>query len=119
MFNQVKKRKGQVSIIDKSLCSLVAGVFGSLIGNPADLVLIRMQNDLNLPLSDRRNYRHIFEAFQRIARDEGVKSLWNGSIATICRTSAMNLGMMVTFDEAKERINHKTQTTDALSTRLM
>jgi hypothetical protein len=31
----------------------------------------------------------------------------------------MNLGMMVSFDEARERINKFTNTKDLLSTRLM
>lgn len=63
---------------------------------------------MNLPASERRNYKHFFDAFYQIIRKEGILYLWNGCIATICRTSAMNVGMMVTFDEVKEILNHKT-----------
>lgn len=35
-----------------------AGALGSLIGNPADLALLRMQADGSLPLSQRRHYKY-------------------------------------------------------------
>ena len=39
--------------------SLASGFLASFVGNPADLALVRMQNDSNLILSERRNYRNV------------------------------------------------------------
>ena len=36
----------------------VAGALGSLVGNPADLALLRMQADGILPLVQRRHYKY-------------------------------------------------------------
>jgi len=62
----------------KIYSSLLAGGIGSIVGTPADLVLIRMQSDSTLPPEQRRNYKNIFDAFGRIVRDEGVLSCWKG-----------------------------------------
>lgn len=39
-------------------CLQVAGALGSLVGNPADLALLRMQADGVLPLVQRRHYKY-------------------------------------------------------------
>lgn len=90
-----------------------------MIGNPADLALVRFQSDATLPPDQRRNYKHVFDALGRIIKEEGVISLWRGSTPTVLRAMAMNLGMLGPYDEVKERINHYTQTKDLQSTRLL
>ncbi len=36
--------------------------------------------------------------------------LWRGLVPTICRAMSLNLGMLTTFDETRERINKYTCT---------
>lgn len=45
--------------------------------------------------------------------------LWRGVVPTICRAMSMNLGMLTSFDETKERLNKYTNTENLLSTRLI
>jgi solute carrier family 25 oxoglutarate transporter 11 len=75
-----------------------------MFGTPADLVLIRMQSDQTLPLDQRRNYKNVFDAFSRIIREEGLLSCWKGAAPTVVRAMALNLGMLVSYDESKERL---------------
>jgi len=56
----------------KVYSSLFAGGIASLLGTPADLVLIRMQSDATLPPELRRNYSNVISAFFKISREEGV-----------------------------------------------
>jgi solute carrier family 25 oxoglutarate transporter 11 len=84
---------------------MTAGLIASFIGNPADLALIRMQADSALPLAERRNYTNVVNAFSRIAKEEGVTTLWRGSVTTMVRATFLNLGMLAPYDEAKERLN--------------
>lgn len=63
-----------------------------------------MQADTMLPVEDRRNYTSFFNAFSRIAREEGVTSLWRGSVSTMLRACAMNVSMLVTYDTVKESL---------------
>jgi solute carrier family 25 oxoglutarate transporter 11 len=90
-----------------------------LIGNPADLCLVRFQADGSLPVDQRRNYKNVFDAMGRIVKEEGLLTLWRGSGSTIARAMSMNLGMLAPFEEAKDRINAYTGTKDTVSTRLM
>ncbi len=84
--------------------SLLAGGIGSIFGTPADLVLIRMQSDSTLPLENRRNYKNFFDAFSRIVNEEGILSCWKGATPTVVRAMSLNLGMLVSYDESKERL---------------
>lgn len=63
-----------------------------------------MQSDETLPLEQRRNYKHFFDAASRIVKEEGFLSLWKGATPTVVRAMSLNLGMLVAYDEAKERL---------------
>ncbi len=80
-----------LSTFQKTYCSLTAGAIGSFIGNPFDLVLVRIQSDSTLPEAERRNYKSVFDAMNRIIKQEGVTSLWNGVSPTIMRAMALNM----------------------------
>lgn len=104
LFEKVKREQGSVNFTNKFLISVAAGFFGALVGNPCDLVLVRFQSDATLPAAERRNYRGLGDAFARIVKDEGFFSLWKGSVPTIMRALALNIVMLTSNDEIKERI---------------
>jgi solute carrier family 25 oxoglutarate transporter 11 len=70
----------------------MAGFIGSLFANPADLVLIRMQNDTTLKPEERRNYKNVVDAFSRIIREEGLLALWRGCTPSVIRAIFTNMG---------------------------
>ena len=84
--------------------SLLAGGIGSIVGTPADLILIRMQSDSTLPIEKRRNYKNVFDAFRRIVSEEGFLSLWKGCTPTVVRAMSLNLGMLYSYDASKEKL---------------
>ncbi len=75
--NQTKSKESVKIIIisedltffQKAYCASFAGFVGSLVGNPADLALIRMQADARLPEAERRNYTSVGNAFARITKE--------------------------------------------------
>ncbi len=93
--------------MEKACCSLVAGSIGSFIGTPFDLVLVRMQADnrAGIPEDQKRNYKNVFDAFIRISKNEGVRNLWTGGVITMCRACSLNMSMLVSYDESKERLS--------------
>ena len=119
LFGNYQKKHGEVPFAIKSTFGLTAGFIGSLVGNPADLILIRLQSDSTLPEAQRRNYRNFSDAFGRIIKEEGIVTLWKGATPTVIRAMALNLGMLGPFDEFKERLNNYFGTKDKLQTRLM
>lgn len=118
LFNNYKEKHGDVNIQMKSVFGVTAGFVGALVGNPADLILIRLQSDATLPEAQRRNYTGFGNAFSRIVKEEGVLSLWRGSFPTIIRAVVLNFGMLGPFDEVKEKLNKWKGTKDTMSTRL-
>jgi len=95
---------GNLTALQKIGASLFAGAVGSFVGNPCDLALVRMQSDGTLPLAERRNYKNVFDAFRRIVTEEGVTACWNGATPTILRAMSLNVAMLVSYDESKERL---------------
>lgn len=116
LYNKRVEQKGKVVTSEKMALSLFAGFIGSLVGNPSDIVLVRFQSDGTLPIEKRRNYKHVFDAFYRIVKEEGLFTLWRGSAPTVGRAMAMSLGQLTTYDEFKERLNKLRGTKDATST---
>ena len=75
-----------------------------MLGNPADLALIRMQSDGLKPKEQRANYRGVGDALMRIAKNEGVAALWSGAYPTVVRAMALNFGQLAFFSEAKAQL---------------
>lgn len=102
----MKRKNGgaNLSFFQKMQCSLAAGGLGSIVGTPADLILIRLQADSTLPVEQRRGYTSFFDAAKRIPAEEGVLSLWKGAGPTVIRAMSLNLGMFTTYEEGKERL---------------
>ena len=51
-----------------------SGGVGGVVGAPADMTNVRMQNDIKLPTDSphRRNYKHAIDGLVRIVREEGI-----------------------------------------------
>jgi hypothetical protein len=103
------KEKGQtIGFKERATAGLTAGGLAAMIGNPADLALIRMQSDGLKPVAERKNYRSVIDALSSIARSEGVAALWAGAAPTVVRAMALNFGQLAFFSEAKVQLKHRT-----------
>lgn len=52
-------------------------------------------------IEQRRNYKNVFNAFARIAKEEGITTLWRGSVATMGRAVIVNISQLATYSQAK------------------
>jgi solute carrier family 25 oxoglutarate transporter 11 len=100
--NYASKNPNPPSFFMRAAFSLTAGAIGAVIGNPADLALLRMQADASLPPEQKRNYTGVGNALTRIVSEEGVLTLWRGCMPTVCRAMALNLGMLGPYDQFKQ-----------------
>lgn len=108
---------GPIPFYQKFGSGMLSGALAGMIGNPMDLSLVRMQADGSKPLAERRNYKNVFDAMFRTVREEGLMTLWRGSFPMICRAMAMNVGMLATYDQAKQMITEVNG--DNFSTKLL
>jgi len=102
---KAKESNRSVTFVERGAAGLAAGGLAAILGNPADLALIRMQSDGLRPIAERANYKSVFDALARIARSEGIFSLWNGCFPTVLRAMALNFGQLAFFSEAKVRLS--------------
>lgn len=98
----------QVTFGERAGAGLLAGGVAAMIGNPADLALIRMQSDGLKPPEKRAHYRSVVDALLRISKGEGVGALWAGAFPTVVRAMALNLGQLAFFAESKSQLKQHT-----------
>lgn len=79
----------------------IGGLAGGIVGTPGDMVNVRMQNDVKLPPEKRRNYKHAIDGLIRVAKEEGVKSLFNGWEWAAPRAALMTIGQVAFYDSIK------------------
>lgn len=110
------KDTGSLPLHRKIAAGLIAGGIGAAVGNPADVAMVRMQADGRLPPAERRNYKSVVDAIGRMARTEGVRSLWRGSSLTVNRAMLVTASQLATYDQVKEGILSSGAMADGLGT---
>ncbi|KAH8290680.1 hypothetical protein KR054_004867 [Drosophila jambulina] len=91
-----------------------AGLFGGFVGVPGDVVTVRLQNDSKLPPEKRRNYKHVFDGLYRIYKEEGLRSLFRGSVPAVSRSVLLTIGTNAAYDQVKQAIRAATAAEDGL-----
>ncbi|RDL37087.1 Mitochondrial carrier [Venustampulla echinocandica] len=104
LTTRAKGNGNQIGFAERAGAGLSAGGLAAMIGNPADLALIRMQSDGLKPIAERKNYTSVIHALRSIAKSEGITALWAGAAPTVVRAMALNFGQLAFFSEAKQRL---------------
>ena len=107
---------GTMPLGKKIEAGLIAGGIGAAVGNPADVAMVRMQADGRLPPAQRRNYKSVVDAITRMAKQEGVTSLWRGSSLTVNRAMLVTASQLASYDQFKEMILENGVMRDGLGT---
>ena len=67
LFEKFSNKDGSPpNFLMKAALGMTAGATGAFVGTPAEVALIRMTSDGNLPADQRRNYKSVFDALGRI-----------------------------------------------------
>ncbi|KAJ2906511.1 putative mitochondrial 2-oxoglutarate/malate carrier protein [Zalerion maritima] len=106
---RAEEKGKKIGFTERATAGLSAGGLAAMLGNPADLTLIRMQSDGLKPAAERKNYRSVIDALSGIAKSEGVTALWAGAAPTVVRAMALNFGQLAFFSEAKHQLKMHTE----------
>jgi hypothetical protein len=89
---EVKQRTGTTKLTAgwEVVCSGVAGGAAGLIGNPTEVVLVRMCADGAKTAAERYNYGNSIRALYRIAKEEGMSTFSRGLTPNIVRSVIMS-----------------------------
>ncbi|CAH1238580.1 mitochondrial dicarboxylate carrier-like [Branchiostoma lanceolatum] len=88
----------------KVMLASLGGFCGGVVGTPADMVNVRMQNDMKLPPELRRNYRHVFHGWRCVVAEEGVKGLFSGVTMASSRAILVTVGQIAFYDQFKQML---------------
>ncbi|CAH1390669.1 unnamed protein product [Nezara viridula] len=109
----------KVSFGNRVLIAGMAGAAGGVVGTPADLVNVRMQNDMKLPREQRRNYKNAIDGLWRVAREEGPIKMFNGASAATTRAVFMTIGQLSFYDLFKDFLLSTSYFTDNSTTHFL
>ena len=120
LSNKLTENGKILSGLETAIMSMFSGFVGAVVGNPFDLVLVRMQSDTTNPIEKRRNYSNVINALRRVPAEEGLSTLWRGFPSFAARAVATTCAQITTFERAKLWImKTRGQEELNLSTRLM
>ncbi|KAK3091605.1 hypothetical protein FSP39_021110 [Pinctada imbricata] len=106
IYETVKKQltsDGSVMpLYQKVLTAMIGGATGGFVGTPADLVNVRMQNDVKLPKEQRRNYKHAIDGMYQVYRHEGIRSSFGGATMASSRAVMVTVGQLAGYDQIKQ-----------------
>lgn len=86
------------------LAGSMAGGIAGFVGNPGEIVMVRLQGDFAKPPEKRFNYKHCFDALFRMVREEGVSSLGRGVGPNVFRAILMNASQLASYDFFKAEL---------------
>lgn len=75
-------------------CAGVAGGIAGIVGNPAEVVLVRMCADGAKVPADRFRYSNALEGLVRVSREEGVRTFGKGISANMARSVLMSMSIL-------------------------
>jgi dicarboxylate transporter 10 len=107
-----------LDFLGKVLLAGGAGAAGGFVGTPGDMVNVRMQNDIKLPVDQRRNYKHAIDGLWRVYREEGFRKLFSGASTATTRAVLVTIGQLSFYDQIKKMLIQTGYFKDDLTTHL-
>ncbi|GFO04225.1 mitochondrial dicarboxylate carrier [Plakobranchus ocellatus] len=108
IYETVKKElikdNRSMPVYEKIGLAAFAGACGGLVGTPADLINVRMQNDIKLAEAERRNYKHAIDGLYRVIRFEGPLKAFNGATMASSRAVCVTVGQLAGYDQVKHML---------------
>ncbi|KAI5458627.1 mitochondrial carrier domain-containing protein [Mariannaea sp. PMI_226] len=115
----VSRNNGPASMAVLLPASVFSGVCGAIVGNPADICNVRMQNDNSLPPNQRQNYRNVLDALIRIRRQDGLSGFFRGVFPSSVRAGAATGCQLGSYDVIKQALIANASLKDGPPTQLL
>ncbi|XP_067841948.1 dicarboxylate carrier UCP2-like [Heptranchias perlo] len=117
LYDSVKqfytKGSEHVGVGSRLLAGCTTGAMAVAFAQPTDVVKVRFQAQANVSSPNRR-YNGTMEAYKTIAKEEGIRGLWKGTLPNIARNAIVNCTELVTYDLIKDLLMKNGLLTDNL-----
>ena len=99
-YDYLRSNYNTTSFSNKVLCGMGAGLTGSLIGTPFDLIMVRIQND-------PKQYPNIYTTIKNTYKTEGLFNFWNGLNYTMGRAIIVTACQFSIYEEMKQELKNR------------
>ncbi|KAJ7151531.1 mitochondrial carrier [Mycena filopes] len=107
VYEDIKSRlskNGPPSTLGLIAAASFAGGLGGIVGNPADIILVRMTSDSMRPPPERFSYSNAVTGLFSLAKEEGVRGLARGLGTNTARAVLMNASQVGSYDYFKSTL---------------
>ena len=108
-----EEKKPKKSFIQDFLVGGISAAISKTCVAPIERVKLLLQNqDASAQIAADQRYKGIVDCFTRVAREQGITSMWRGNLANVIRyfpTQALNFAFKDTFKKYLNPYNKKTQ----------
>ncbi|KAJ1675526.1 hypothetical protein EV182_001088 [Spiromyces aspiralis] len=111
--------QGELGLFRMMAAGVVGGVAGGIVGNPAEIMNVRMQHDVSLPPHKQRGYRNAVHGLFCMLRQEGPHSLMHGLGPSLLRAVLATASQLGSYDVAKGYLLRTGYFTDHAQTHLI
>jgi len=101
--SQTKVESGVGMLLVRIAAGVTTGTLAILSAQPTDVVKVRMQAEQKA-LGAPSRYKGVVDAYVTIAKTEGIRGLYKGTLPNIARNCIVNVGEIVVYDIVKEAI---------------
>ncbi|MEE6473249.1 hypothetical protein FKM82_009911 [Ascaphus truei] len=117
LYDSVKQfycsRSENSGVSCRLLAGCTTGALAVTCAQPTDVVKVRFQAHIKV-LDGNRRYNGTVDAYKTIAKEEGLRGLWKGTLPNIARNAIVNCAELVTYDLIKETLINEHLMTDNL-----
>lgn len=99
VFRDTMAKYRETDFLSRLVCGVVSGGVAAAISCPAEVTLVRISNDAAQPVAQRRNYKSVADAFQRILREEGPATFFRGVGPFVNRAMLVGAVQVGTYDQ--------------------
>ncbi|KAJ7655304.1 mitochondrial carrier [Mycena polygramma] len=106
-YEEIKSRlstNGPPSTLGLIAAASFAGGLGGIVGNPADIILVRMTSDSIRPPDKRYGYSNAITGLFSLAKEEGIRGLGRGLGTNTARAVLMNASQVGSYDFFKSTL---------------
>uniref|UniRef100_A0A8C4VR52 Uncoupling protein 3 n=1 Tax=Gopherus evgoodei TaxID=1825980 RepID=A0A8C4VR52_9SAUR len=102
-FTSTGSESEYAGVLTRLLAGCTTGAMAVTCAQPTDVVKVRFQAHVRLT-DGTKKYNGTVDAYKTIAKEEGIRGLWKGTLPNITRNAIVNCGEMVTYDLLKEML---------------
>ncbi|KAM3836278.1 dicarboxylate carrier UCP2-like [Vipera latastei] len=106
LYDSVKhfytKGSEHAGVGSRLLAGGTTGAMAVVVAQPTDVVKVRFQAQIRTDAG--RRYQGTLHAYKTIAKEEGVRGLWKGTLPNVSRNAIVNCAELVTYDIIKDTL---------------